>query len=169
MRDIAYKAKVSLGLIYFYYDNKKDILKAIFMKLKPVFSELHQKCSDKLSFTEYFNLLGNRIIDYSVSNSGFNLLLINEGIKDPELSVFFYEQLKNDISTIARKFSEYACKESLRKVDFEKTAISIIAAAHTLATFKSVFKDNFDFDLLTGIMNYITDVNINGLVLKNRH
>jgi len=166
IRDITRKSKVSIGLLYFYYKNKKDILKAIFMRLKPVFSDLHNEHKEKHSFAEYFRLLGKSLIDFSVSNLGFNLLLLNESMKDRELSNFFYEQFKTEISIIAQKFSEYSDRENLRKVDCEKIAISLVSTTYSLAVFNRVFKDNFNSDFLDNMLENIVDVSINGLVQK---
>lgn len=166
IRDITRRSEVSIGTLYFHFKNKKDILKEVFMRLKPVFSNLNNECSVKLSFAEYFILLGKNLINFCVSNLGFNILLINESIKDPELSSFFYEQFSSEISIITQKLSEYSKKDNLRKIDYEKMAINLLSSTFSLAIFNGVFKDKFTPDFLDDMLESIIDVNINGLIRK---
>lgn len=166
IRDITRRSEVSIGTLYFHFKNKKDILKEVFMRLKPVFSNLNNECSVKLSFAEYFILLGKNLINFCVSNLGFNILLINESIKDPELSSFFYEQFSSEISIITQKLSEYSKKDNLRKIDYEKMAINLLSSTFSLAIFNGVFKGKFTPDFLDDMLESIIDVNINGLIKK---
>ena len=166
IRDITKKAEVSIGTLYFYFENKKDILKEVFMRLKPVFSNLHNEYNDKLSFVEYFRVLGKSMINFCVSNLGFNMLLLNEGMKDHELGDFFYEQFKTEIDVISRKLSEYSDRENLRKVDHEKMAINLISSTLSLAIFNGVFKDNLGGSFLDEMLENLIDVNIKGLIQK---
>lgn len=167
IRDITGKSGISTGTLYFHFKNKKDILKEVFVRLKPAFGNIDDKFSGKLSFREYFKLLAKNILDDVLANLGFYLLLVNEGIKDPELSVFFYEQFNNDASILAKKLSEYSKKENLRSVDHKKIVISLISNVLSLAIFNGAFKENFGRGFLDDMLEHIIDVNINGLVRKN--
>jgi len=166
IRDITRKAKVSIGTLYFHFKNKKDILKEVFIHLKPAFDDIYKKNNNKLSFVEYFKLIGKGMLKHFRANIGFNVFIINEGMKDPDLAVFFYELFKSEISIIAKKMSEYSSKENLRKIDYEKLATNLLATMTTLAIFNAVFRENIGGDFLDDMLENYIDVNFNGLVQK---
>lgn len=168
IRDITRKSGISTGSLYFHFRNKKDILKEMFVRLKPSFGNIDEKFGSRLSFREYFKLLGKNMLDYILANLGFHLLLINEGFKDPELSVFFYEQFDGDVSIISKKLSEYSINEDLRNSDHKKTTISLLSSVLSLALLHGTFKENLDRGFLDDMLEHVIDVHINWLVRKNQ-
>ena len=166
IRDITRESGISTGTLYFHFKNKKDILKEMFVRLKPAFENIDDKLGSRLSFHEYFKLLAKNMLDYIHANLGFHLLLITEGFNDPELSVFFYEQFSSDVSIISKKLSEYSVNEDLRNADHKKTTISLLSSVLSLALLHGTFKENLGQGFLDDMLEHIIDVHINGLVRK---
>ncbi len=166
IRDITRESGVSTGTLYFHFKNKKDILKEVFMRLKPAFGNIDDKFGGRLSFREFFKLLAKSILDYILANLGFQLLLITEGFKDPELSVFFYEQFNDDVSIISEKMSGYAVNEDLRNADYKKTTISLLSSILSLALLHGTFKENLERGFLDDMLEHVIDLHVSGLVRK---
>ncbi|GAB4107727.1 hypothetical protein GCM10028791_01740 [Echinicola sediminis] len=79
MDEVAKKAKMSKGLIYFYYKNKEDLYMAVtkkaFEELKEVFRET-QKTKGK-SGSELINILIEKHIDFTENNGMYQEAILN--------------------------------------------------------------------------------------------
>jgi len=128
---------------------------------------IEENSGSRLSFREYFKLLAKNMLDYILANLGFHLLLITEGFKDPELSVFFYEQFNGDVSITSKKISEYSVNEDLRNDDHKKTTISLLSSVLSLVLLHGTFKENLGRGFLDDMLEHVIDIHINGLVRKN--
>jgi len=92
IRDIASRAKVSIGLIYFYFKNKDDILKDIFLRIRGNFPEEGFDEFPKMQAEAIFEKLCSSHFKFMTKNFKQFFMFLTESNHNNMLSDLLYSQ-----------------------------------------------------------------------------
>jgi len=134
-KKIAAKAEVSEGTLYYYFDNKRDILMSLFKILIDNVTEnlnLLALSNDKTDIVGIFSDIMKRQLSF---NSAFPILtlFLHEARIDPELQKSFSDLIQSVRKAAAERFKHMVVKGTIGNVDHEALGLlmSLIAIGYT--------------------------------------
>lgn len=161
IRDIAAKADVSIGLIYFYFKNKEDILKEIFKQIQHMPIETVISSYGNIDFEKAFQIITNRSFNLIARDFKLIVLFLNESARSFKLSEFFYQEFLKSIDDVASFFKKYF--KNLKKLDSQIISFLFISLIFGISIFKEgAFKRQFKDKSYNDYTNYIVKIFLNG-------
>ncbi|MEZ7891865.1 MAG: TetR/AcrR family transcriptional regulator [Candidatus Wallbacteria bacterium] len=165
IREIAAKAGVSIGTIYFYFKNKAEILKEIFIRMDdmPITSFAANKTTEKDAFRE----ICKRSFEFISRDIKLIGLFLTESTKSAKLSDFFYEGFYKTVNDLAGLFEKYSKNGVFRSRNHEETAICVMTSMLSIAMFKEgPFKRQLKDMKYEDCVRYFSDIFLNGLLTE---
>ena len=168
MREIAQKAGVSLGLIYFYFKNKDDILKEIFIRIN---SSFPKEVFEETSEADPKEILGNLCLSHMkflARNFKQFMMFLNESMNNNKLGEFLYTNgMEEGFRDIGEIFSRLQNKSKFRKFDTENATSILLNSLFMFVLFKEgPFKKQLKDKSYEEYGATLTDIFINGMLLK---
>jgi len=169
MREIAQKAGVSLGLIYFYFKSKDDILREIFIRItssfpKDIFEKTHEDAVPE-------EVLGNLCLShlkFLARNFKQFMMFLNESMNNNKLGEFLYtNRMEEGYRDIGEIFSKFQKKSKFRKFDTENATFVLLNSLFMFVLLKEgPFKKQLKDKSYEKYCDTLTDLLINGMLLK---
>lgn len=168
MREIAQKAGVSLGLIYFYFKSKDDILKEIFIRINSGFPK---EVFEKTDEAEPEEILGNLCLshlEFLSRNFKQFIMFLNESMNNNKLGEFLYTNgMQEGLRDIGDIFSKLQKRSKFRKFDIENATFILLNSLFMFVLFKEgPFKKQLKDKSYKEYCATLTDLLINGMVSK---
>ncbi len=165
IREIASRANVSIGAIYFYFKNKAEILKEIFKRMDHMPVEEFIKIRGNISEEKTFEEICRRALEFISRDFELVMLFFNEASKSSKLSDFFYIEFSKSVTDLSNFFKKYHKNGIFRERDQQETALLFIMATFSVVMFKDgPFKrqlKNYSYEKFVKILS---DIFLNGLL-----
>ncbi len=167
IREIGTKAGVSTGTIYFYFKNKAEILKEIFMHIDHMPIESFVESKGKISEAKAFEEICRHALKFISGDFKLLMLFFNEATSTAKLSDFFYNEFSKSLSDLAKLFEKYSKNGMFRGRNHKGTAVCAILSIFAFAMFKEgPFKRQMKELSYENCVKLLTDIFLNGLLTE---
>ncbi len=165
IREIAARAGVSIGTIYFYYKNKAEILKEIFKRMDHMPIEAFIESKGNIPEVKAFEEVCRHALEFVARDFKLMMLFFNEASRSAKLSDFFYSEFSRSVSDLSKLFDKYAEKGVFRGRNQKDSALFFITSVFSLVMFKEgPFKRQFKDIGYEDCVKTISDIFLNGLL-----
>jgi AcrR family transcriptional regulator len=148
--DIAAKAKISKGGIYYHFNSKDELFVELFdFKVKQYFAQLDGYLQSKKDSAERMLALAKRAGDVLKENSDFFkfcLEFLSMGVREPVIRKGMTHFYKDTVDNFINIINEGITSGGLKKMNPEKTARVMYFLI--MGTFFTYFSTDVDFDLI---------------------
>jgi len=165
IREIAAKAGVSIGTIYFYFKNKAEILKEMFMRMDHIPIESFIESKGNISETKVFEEICRHSLEFTARDFKLIMLFFNESINSAKLSDFFFNEFYKSIVDLSKLFEKYSKNGVFRKRNHRESAICAIISMVSIVMFKEgPCKRQLKDISYESCVKMFTDIFLNGLL-----
>lgn len=169
IREIAARAGVSIGTIYFYYKNKAGILKEIFKRMDHMPIEAFIESKGNIPETKAFEEICRRALEFVARDFKLMMLFFNEASRSAKLSDFFYSEFSTSIADLSKLFDKYAEKGVFRGRNQKDSALFFITSVFSLVMFKEgPFKRQLKKLSYDDCVKTMTDIFLSGLLAEKK-
>jgi len=168
MREIAQKAGVSLGLIYFYFKSKDDILKEIFVRINSGFPKEVFEKNEEAAPEEILRNLCLSHLKFLSRNFKQFMMFLNESMNNNKLGEFLYTNgMEEGLRDIGEVFSRLQKSAKFRKFDVENATFTLLNSIFMFVLFKEgPFKKQLKDKTYEEYCATLTDLLLKGMLLK---
>ncbi|MEZ7891871.1 MAG: TetR/AcrR family transcriptional regulator [Candidatus Wallbacteria bacterium] len=167
IREISTKSGLSIGTIYFHFENKEEILKEVLKNTELIAMSSVMEQIDSMEPYDIIKKINREITKNMAANFETLLLLINTSKDNPKFNSFFYEQFRSKTGEIAELIKELIKRGSIRKVNPENAAIFLIGNVFTMVILKeNILKKNLENTYYEEMNEFIMDMLKNGFFKK---
>lgn len=168
MREIAKKADVSLGLIYFYFKSKDDILKEIFNRINNTFPKEEVENHAHMTPNDFIRGFCESHLKFMARNFRYFMLLLMESMDNSRLGEFlFVNGMQKGLEDIGKIFHAYQSGSKIRKMNNEFLTYTLLNSIFMFVIFKEgPFKKFLKGKTYEEYARHLSDVLLNGIQQK---